>query len=119
MDNQQAKQPELVVRDGSLKATLWKNDSEKGAYFTTTFARTYSDDQGNPRDTQSFSQTDLLKLAELGRETYGIINDLKREQSQRVEQSQDEPQSHSNDREAFKQQRAQSNGQTRQQIQHR
>lgn len=110
--------PELVVRDGSLKATVWRNESDKGLYFTTTFARTYSDAQGNPKDTQSFSQTDLLRLAELGRETYGVINDLKREQSQsqRVENEPDQHQDDASEREAFKDQRRQQNGQSQQQT---
>lgn len=124
MDNQ-PKQPELVHRDGSLKATVWKNDGDKGAYYTTTFARTYTDAQGNPRDTQSFSQTDLLRLAELGRETYGIINDLKREQAQTQRVSQDQSQqpdqqqqqTQSRDRDEFKQSRRPSNGQDSQNIQ--
>jgi len=111
MDKQN--KPELVVRDGSLKATIWRNEGEKGPYFTTTLARTYSDAQGNPKDTQSFSQVDLLRLSELNREAYGMINDLKRELtlSQAVEQD--------HEREAFKQGRRQQNGQSQQQGQRR
>ncbi len=82
----QGNKPELVVRDGSLKATVWRNESDKGPYYTTSLAKTYTDNQGNPRDTQNFSQSDLLRVSELGREAYGMINDLKRQQG--LEQSQ-------------------------------
>lgn len=117
----QPKKPEFVHRDGSLKATVWRNEGEKGPYFTTSFARTYTDKDGNPRDTQSFSQTDLLRLAELGRETYGMINDLKRELKQtRINApaitADNAPQDYDPEYEAFKQQRARQNGQSQQQT---
>lgn len=73
--------PDHVVRDGSLKAAIWKNRSDDGSYYTVTLAKTYKDQDGNLRDTQSFYQSDLLRIAELGRETYGKIRDLRREQS--------------------------------------
>jgi len=104
----QGNKPETVIRDGSLKATVWRNESDKGPYYNTTLAKTYTDQQGNPRDTQNFSQSDLLRVAELGREAYGMINDLKRGQG--IDQSQ------AQDREAFKQSRR-SGGQDQQQTQ--
>lgn len=110
MDNEQ-KKPELVHRDGSLKATVWRNEGEKGPYFTTSFARTYADKEGKPRDTQSFSQTDLLRLAELGRETYGMINDLKQELRQKQSQTQTTQPQHDPEYEAFKKSRNKENGQ--------
>lgn len=93
--------PEIVVRDGSLKATVWRNEGEKGDYYTTQLAKTYTDAKGNPRDTASFSQTDLLRIAELGRETYGMINELRREKNrERTEDRADQA-----DRDAFRERR--------------
>ncbi len=40
--------PEVTLRDGSIKATIWKNEGENGVFFSVEFARTYSDDSGNP-----------------------------------------------------------------------
>lgn len=95
--------PDLVVRDGSLKATVWNNRSDNGNYHTVTFAKTYEDQDGNLKDTQSFYHSDLLRIAELGRETHGKIRDLRREQSR----------DHSaDDRENFRENRA-SSAQTR------
>lgn len=76
------KTPEDVLHDKSLKASILRNENEKGAYYTTTLARTYKDEQGNYRDTQSFSQGDLLRVAELARGAYGRVNELRREQAQ-------------------------------------
>ncbi len=76
------KGPEHTLRDAHLKASIWRNEGEKGAYYTTTLARTYKDEQGNLHDTQSFSKNDLLKVAELARGAYNHINDLHRGQSQ-------------------------------------
>ncbi len=90
--------PEFVVRDGALKATIWENRGEKRDYHTVTFAKTYEDPDGNLKDTNTFYQSELLRIAELGRETYGMINDLKRELAQSRGQN-------GEDREAFRRQR--------------
>jgi len=51
-----------VIRDGSLKASIFENISEDGkSYYTTKLAKTYTDQNGNPRDTQNFSQSELLE----------------------------------------------------------
>ncbi|MEL6103670.1 MAG: hypothetical protein AAFR68_20455 [Pseudomonadota bacterium] len=71
--------PEMTLRDGNLKATIWKNEGDKGAYFTTTLARTYTDERGGFHDTNSFSGTDLLRLSELARKAYGAEKDLRAE----------------------------------------
>lgn len=71
--------PEITLRDGSLKATVWRNRGDKGAYHAVSLAKTYTGEDGKPRDTTSFSQTDLLRIAELARETYAMISDIKRD----------------------------------------
>lgn len=74
--------PTDTLRDGNLKATIWENHGKNGSYYTTSFARTYEDKNGNLRDTNSFSGTDLLRIAELAREAYTRSNELRREHSQ-------------------------------------
>lgn len=71
--------PADTIRDGALKATIWENQGENGVYHTTTLARTYEDRNGDLRDTNSFSGTDLLRIAELARAAYARSNDLRRE----------------------------------------
>ncbi len=60
-----ANQPTETLRDGSLKATIWKNEGEKGAFFSVTLTRTYKDDAGNYHDSDSFSGSELLRIAHL------------------------------------------------------
>ena len=109
--------PDLVLRDGSLKATVWRNEGENGPYFSTKLAKTYSDQDGKPRDTQNFSQSELLRVAELSRDAYGAINDLKREQSrsQGIEKSTQPAQSDDAERSAFKETRRAQSAQNKQQ----
>lgn len=93
------KGPEHTLRDAHLKASIWRNEGEKGAYYTTTLARTYKDEQGNLRDTHSFSKDDLLKVSELARGAYGHISELQREQSKSRSAAED------HDRESFREKR--------------
>lgn len=74
------KRPEATLRDGSVKASIWRNEGDSGAFRSTTFARTYEDRDGNPRDTNSFAGTDLLKVSELSRQAYNKSRVLDREE---------------------------------------
>ncbi len=71
--------PADTIRDGSLKASIWRNEGDKGPYYATEFARTYTDADGNPRDSRSFVGGDLLKLSELARKAYDRTTELRRE----------------------------------------
>lgn len=97
-DRQDPKRPEDVLRDGNLKASIWRNESERGDFFATTFARTHKDDEGNIRDSHSFVGADLLKLSELARKTYDRTNEIRRKEfkSRRKEEGRDHsrPRSH-------------------------
>ena len=73
-------QPVDVLRDGNLKASIWRNETDKGPFFATSFARTYRDAEGNARDTHSFVGSDLLKLSELARAAYTRTGELRRDE---------------------------------------
>ena len=73
------REPAEVIRDGNLKASIWRNDGEKGPFYATTFARTWRDEEGQYRDSSSFVASDLLKLSELARSAYTRTNALRRE----------------------------------------
>ena len=68
--------PVKTLRDGAIKASIWKNEGEKGAFFNVTFARTYKDEQGNLHDTESFSGAQLLRLARLAEQAYSATGEL-------------------------------------------
>ncbi len=56
--------PVREIRLGSIKAAIWKNQTEKGVRFNTTFSRLYREgDQW--KSTDSFGRDDLLLLAKV------------------------------------------------------
>lgn len=62
-----------TIREGSLKASIWKNTGEKGDQFSVQFSRTWRDEQGAFHDSDSFSGTELLRLARLANVAYDEI----------------------------------------------
>ncbi len=46
-DNTSGPRPEATLRDGRVKASIWRNEAEGGPFRSTTFARTYEDKDGN------------------------------------------------------------------------
>lgn len=78
--------PSDVIRDGNLKASIWRNEGENGISYATTIARTYKTEDGQYRETGSFAGTELLRVAELSRKAYERTNDLRREDYERREE---------------------------------
>ena len=76
-----ANQPTETLRDGSLKATIWKNEGEKGAFFSVNLSRTYKDDGGNYHDSDSFSGSELLRIAHLASQAYDRVSTLRQAQA--------------------------------------
>ncbi|MDH4371683.1 MAG: hypothetical protein OEV99_17865 [Nitrospira sp.] len=56
--NQQSKRPATTLRCGNIKATIWKNVSEKGPFFATTFSRPFKDQPGAWHNGTSFGLND-------------------------------------------------------------
>ena len=75
MSNETKTRPVETLRDGAIKAALWKNESENGAFFAVTFARTYKNGE-ELKDTDSFSGVQLLRLARLAEKAYDRTNKL-------------------------------------------
>lgn len=73
------RKPDETLRDGALKAVIWRNEGESGPFYSVTLAKTYKDDRGQFQDTHSFSQGDLLRVSELSRQAYGRVNELRRD----------------------------------------
>lgn len=71
--------PADVLRDGNIKATIWKNERENGPSFSTVFSRTWQDEEGGYRDSHSFSGTELLRVSELARGAYTRTIELRQE----------------------------------------
>lgn len=84
MVDQKKNAPVEVLRDGALKATIWRNEGEKGSFFSTTLSKTF-ELNGAPKDGYSLNRSDLLGISELARQAYHCMgkhwNDLKQEEA--------------------------------------
>ena len=59
--------PADTVRFGNLKGVIWRNLGTDGKppYYTVNYVRSYTDENGDWRDTDSLSETDNLKMGVL------------------------------------------------------
>lgn len=71
--------PAHEVRLGSIKATIWKNDTEKGVRFNTTVSRLYRDGE-DWKSTESFGRDDLLLLAKVADKAHSWIHEQRQEE---------------------------------------
>ena len=60
------------VRIGSIRAAVWKNETETGVRYNTTFSRLYKNGE-QWASTESFSRDDLLLLAKVADQTHSWI----------------------------------------------
>lgn len=73
--------PVHTHRDGSVFAKVWENQSSEGRTFhTVTLGKTYTDADGNPRETQGFNGVDLLKAQQLSQDAYRTVQHLRQAQ---------------------------------------
>ena len=70
--------PAHEVRLGSIKATIWKNDTEKGVRYNTTVSRLYRDGE-NWKSTDSFGRDDLLLVAKVADKAHSWIHEQRQE----------------------------------------
>lgn len=84
------KGPADTLRDGRVKATMWERQNEGGPAYATTISRTYTDKEGQPRDTPFLSGADLLRASRVAEKAYEREQELVRERSQRPQQDQAE-----------------------------
>ena len=71
-----------TIRDGALKASIWANQpkaEDKAPFYSVRITRTYTDDQGNFHDSDSFSGSELLRVARLANQAYGRTSELRAE----------------------------------------
>lgn len=78
-DYEEKSRPTESLREGPLKAAIWRNEGQNGDYHTVTLARSYKDKEGNWQDTGTFRAKDMLSLSELARRTHHEMQDRDRE----------------------------------------
>ena len=91
-EHEQSKKQPTLIRDGRLKATLWENESERGPYVSIEVSRTYTDKDGNPRDSRGIFVNDALRASELMRKAYSkgrsMEKEMRREREREADRSQ-------------------------------
>ena len=88
--NNTTPRPADTLREGPLKAAIWRNENDKGVYHSVTLARTYKDQEGNLRDSSSFRAKDMLSLSELTRRAHHGAHELDRAAFKEQRQAQTE-----------------------------
>ena len=76
MNTSSKTRPIQTLRDGKLKAVIWKNPSEKGHFYSVDLIRSYQDGE-IWKDTHSFSGTELLRVSRLAQKAYDRIAELR------------------------------------------
>jgi hypothetical protein len=66
--------PAQTIRYGRLKATIWRQESDKGPWYSTVLSRTYRDQAGNWHSSGSFGLDDLLVTAKLADQAHSWIH---------------------------------------------
>lgn len=64
--------PAFELRLGGIKAAIWRNDTENGARYNTTFSRSYREGE-QWHNTDSFGRDDLLLVAKLADQAHSWI----------------------------------------------
>lgn len=73
--------PADTIRDGKLKATIWRNESDNGTFYSVDFVRGYKDGE-EWKDATSFNGSDCLQVANLATRAYNRILELKAQDKQ-------------------------------------
>ncbi len=78
MSNQtQPNKPVTTLRDGALKATIWRNDGENGPRYSVILSRSFKDKDETWRDSHSFSNGELLRVSFLAAKAYDQLGALR------------------------------------------
>lgn len=70
-------QPVEKLHDGLIEIAIWKNQTDKGHFYSTSVTNSYQDDSGAFKTTERFSPEELLKLNRLTDLAYDRIRELR------------------------------------------
>ncbi len=63
-------QPAHKIRFGVLQVTIWRNNSDKGAWYSAVPTRSFKKGDDTWQETDSLGADDLLPMAELHRQAF-------------------------------------------------
>jgi hypothetical protein len=72
MMNSNKTKPAHEVRLGFIKATVWRNETERGVRYNANFSRLYKEGD-SWKTTESFGREDLLLLGKVADQTHSWI----------------------------------------------
>lgn len=78
-ENKMSKKPQTIKAGRGIRAKVWSNENDKGAWKSVTIKRTYKDEDGKFHDSDSFSGDDLLHVAFLAFNIYSRMQRKKEE----------------------------------------
>ena len=86
--------PFHTFRDGTIKATIWRNSTDDGkAFYSVEIVRGYKDQNDQWQDSTSFTGNELLRVAELARDAYRFIRDQRAVDAKSTSEAPQAPQS--------------------------
>jgi hypothetical protein len=81
-DMSAARRPVASVRHGNVEIAIWRNQGEKGEFYSASTPAIRYKEGEEWKDGSSFGRHDLLDLAEAGREAALKIRDLQKGRAQ-------------------------------------
>ena len=75
IENSVLREPPIQeLREGAVKAAVWRRSGRNGVYYQASFARLFRDaTTGEWRESGSFGERDLENLAKVAAQAYGWI----------------------------------------------
>lgn len=80
-DQTTGNKPIFTFQAESVKGQQWRNEHEKGVSYNSTFTRSYKDKEGNWKETNQFSGSQLLNLGKVAEKLFE--NELKEKANDR------------------------------------
>jgi len=75
-----ANQPARTLRYRNLKAVIWRNEGDKGPWYSVEFIRTYTEDSGansvTYKDARTFSGDQILVVQHLAGKAFDAVAQL-------------------------------------------
>ena len=75
--NKANNKPVHTVRHRNIKAAIWKNETANGPMYNVTVLRSYKDDGGEWKDSNSIGYDDLMNVAALMYEAHAYISEVR------------------------------------------
>lgn len=75
MSTTEKPKPVETLRDGRLKATIWRNFGDNGTFYSVEISRTYKDGD-DYKNAHSYSGAELLKVSRLSLKAYDRVGDF-------------------------------------------